>query len=73
MSIPTGPIPGRFVPAPRITGPTRHFAGAGIRHVAARALIEGSPVEVVTADKGYDSRAVVEAIEAEGAEAVIPA
>jgi transposase len=38
----------------------------------AEALIEGSPVEVVIADKGYDSRAVVEAIEARGAEAVIP-
>jgi transposase len=38
----------------------------------AQALIEGSPVEVVIADKGYDSRAVVEAIEAKGAEAVIP-
>jgi len=38
----------------------------------AQALIEGSPVEVVIADKGYDSRAVAEAIEAKGAEAVIP-
>jgi transposase len=38
----------------------------------AKALIEGLPVEVVIADKGYDSRAVVEEIEAQGAEAVIP-
>lgn len=38
----------------------------------ARALIEGLSVEVVIADKGYDSRAVVEAIESRGAEAVIP-
>jgi transposase len=38
----------------------------------ATALIEGLPIEVVIADKGYDSRAVVEAIEARGAEAVIP-
>jgi len=38
----------------------------------AQALIEGSPVEVVVADRGYDSRAVVAAIEAKGAEAVIP-
>ena len=38
----------------------------------AEALIEGLPTEVVIADKGYDSRAVVEAIEAQGAEAVIP-
>ena len=38
----------------------------------AQALIEGSPVEVVIADKGYDSDKVVEAIEAKGAEAVIP-
>jgi len=35
-------------------------------------LIEGLPIEVVIADKGYDSRAVVEAIETRGAEAVIP-
>ena len=39
----------------------------------AGALIEGLPIEVVIADKGYDSRAVVEEIEARGAEAVIPA
>ncbi len=38
----------------------------------AEALIEGVPIEVVIGDKGYDSRAVVEAIEAPGAEAVIP-
>jgi transposase len=38
----------------------------------AKALIEGVPIEVVIADKGYDSKAVVEAIEARGAEAVIP-
>ena len=36
------------------------------------ALIEGLPAEVVIADKGYDSRAVAEAIEAKGAEVVIP-
>jgi transposase len=38
----------------------------------AEALIEDLPVEVVIADKGYDSKAVVEAIEAKEAEAVIP-
>ena len=38
----------------------------------AEALIEGSPAEVVIADKGYDSKAIVAAIEAQGAEAVIP-
>jgi transposase len=38
----------------------------------ARALIEGVPIEVVIADKGYDSKAVAEAIESRGAEAVIP-
>jgi transposase len=38
----------------------------------AKALIEGLPIGVVIADKGYDSRAVVEAIESRGAEAVIP-
>jgi transposase len=38
----------------------------------AGALIEGVPIEVVIADKGYDSKAVVGAIEARGGEAVIP-
>jgi transposase len=38
----------------------------------AKALIDGLPIEVVIADKGYDSRAVVEAIESREAEAVIP-
>jgi transposase len=38
----------------------------------AEPLIAGVPFEVVIADRGYDSRAVVEAIEATGAEAVIP-
>jgi transposase len=38
----------------------------------AEALIENLPVEVVIADKGYDGKAVVEAIESRGAEAVIP-
>jgi transposase len=32
----------------------------------------GAAVEVVIADKGYDSKAVVAAVEAMGAEAVIP-
>lgn len=35
-------------------------------------LIEGVPFEVVIADKGYDKKALVEAIEAQGGEAVIP-
>ena len=38
----------------------------------AKALIEGLPIEVVVADKGYDSKAAAEAIESRGAEAVIP-
>jgi transposase len=38
----------------------------------ADALITGVPAEVVIADKGYDSQAVVERIEGQGAEAVIP-
>lgn len=38
----------------------------------ATTLIEGVPIEVVIADKGYDSKAVVGAIEGRGAEAVIP-
>lgn len=38
----------------------------------AEALIDGLPAEVVIADKGYDSDAVVKTIEASGAEAVIP-
>jgi transposase len=35
-------------------------------------LLEEVPFEEVIADKGYDKKALVEAIEAEGAEAVIP-
>lgn len=38
----------------------------------AEILMEGIAAEVVIGDKGYDSDAVVEAIEATGAEAVIP-
>jgi transposase len=38
----------------------------------AESLIDGLPAAVVIADKGYDARAVVEAIVARGAEAVIP-
>lgn len=38
----------------------------------ATSLIEGVAAEVVIADKGYDSTAVVEQIEKQGAEAVIP-
>jgi transposase len=38
----------------------------------AEALIEGAPFEVVIADRGYDSQAVVDAVEAKGGEAVIP-
>jgi transposase len=38
----------------------------------AEELMRGVPAEVVIGDKGYDSDALVEAIEARGAEAVIP-
>jgi transposase len=38
----------------------------------AESLIDGVSAEVVIADKGYDSKAVVEQIEKRGAEAVIP-
>ena len=38
----------------------------------AEALLADHEPEVVIADKGYDKRALVEAIEARGAEAVIP-
>ena len=38
----------------------------------AETLIDGVPFEVAIADKGYDKRALVNRIEARGAEAVIP-
>jgi transposase len=38
----------------------------------AEKLMEGVPAAVVIGDKGYDSDALVEAIQARGAEAVIP-
>ena len=38
----------------------------------AETLLEGQTPEVVIADKGYDKKALVEAIQAKGGEAVIP-
>jgi transposase len=38
----------------------------------AKTLIKGVPFEVLIGDKGYDSQALVDAIEAQGKEAVIP-
>jgi transposase len=38
----------------------------------AEGLMEGIPAQVVIGDKGYDSDELVEAIQAKGAEAVIP-
>jgi transposase len=38
----------------------------------AEELLKGVPAEVVIGDKGYDSDPLVEAIQAKGAEAVIP-
>src|SRR5829696_6669319 len=62
-----GAVSGLGLPARLILTPGQ---AADMSH--AKALIEGLPIEVVIADKGYDSRAVVEAVEARGAEAVIP-
>ena len=36
------------------------------------ALVEALPTEAVIADKGYDSDALIEAIESSGAQAIIP-
>lgn len=47
-------------------------AGQAADVTQANALMEEVAAEVVIADKGYDSRAVVERIERRGAEAVIP-
>jgi len=47
-------------------------AGQAADVTQAEALIEGVPIEVDVADKGYDSRVLVKAIEDRGAEAVIP-
>jgi len=38
----------------------------------AKSLIEGVPFEIGIADKGYDSKEVVAAVEDKGAEAVVP-
>jgi transposase len=62
-----GAVSGLGLPAELILTPGQ---AADMTH--AKALIEKLPIEVVIADKGYDSRAVVGAIEARGAEAVIP-
>jgi transposase len=47
-------------------------AGQAADITQADALLDGTTPEVVIADKGYDKRALVERIEAMGAEAVIP-
>jgi transposase len=54
--------------------PVRLIATAGqVADVTqGEALVDGLAVEPVIADKGYDSAKLVEAIEAAGAEAVIP-
>jgi transposase len=62
-----GGITGLGLPARLILTP-----GQAADMTRAKALIDGLPIKVVIADKGYDSRAVVEEIETQGAEAVIP-
>ena len=62
-----GGISGLGLPARLILTPGQ---AADMSHAVA--LMEDVPIEVVIADKGYDSRAVVAAIESRGAEAVIP-
>lgn len=54
--------------------PTRFILTAGQRQdiTQAEALLAGLHPQVVIADRGYDSRALVESIQASGAEAVIP-
>jgi transposase len=47
-------------------------AGQAADVTQAKTLLDDVPFEVVIADKGYDSQAVVDAIEARGGEAVIP-
>jgi transposase len=47
-------------------------AGQAADVTQAETLIEGVPFEVVIGDRGYDSKAVVGAIEAQGGAAVIP-
>ena len=47
-------------------------AGQASDVAQAGGLIEGVEAEVVIGDKGYDSDALVQAIEAKGAQAVIP-
>lgn len=60
--------------ADALGNPVRLILTAGQVHdmSQAEALIQGLPTERVIADKGYDSGAFVEVIEAGGAEAVIP-
>jgi hypothetical protein len=53
---------------PHLVGTLELTDGERVGAGGAKALIERLPVEVVIADKGYDSRAVVEEIEAQGAE-----
>ena len=50
----------------------RLTAGQAAEFPEALPLLEGRQAEVVLADKGYDSAAIVAAVQAMGAEAVIP-
>ena len=60
--------------ADALGNPVRLILTGGQAHdmSQAEALIRGIPAEHVIADKGYDSDAFVEAIEAGGAKAIIP-
>ena len=52
---------------------TLHLTAGQVADVTqAEALLDGTAPEVVIADKGYDSQAVVKLIRTQGAEAVIP-
>jgi transposase len=62
-----GGVSGLGLPVKLILAP-----GQDVDVTHATTLMEGVPIKVVIGDKGYDSRAVVKAIEAQGAEAVIP-
>ena len=54
--------------------PVRFFLTAGQRsdYVKALDLIEGNKMKALIADKGYDANYLIEAVEAMGAQAVIP-
>lgn len=65
-------VSGLGLPVTFLVTPGQHADVSYAEALLQAAAPEGAQVEVVIADKGYDSKAVVARVESMGAEAVIP-